>query len=496
MSGLLAALGSGISASKILDYLIKKAPQLSPKISQALSAGFSAEKIIEFFSRDKEFEKLKDYMQREYSLENNANPLVQAENIRGKNLAEDLGTQLQNKVPGIVGTAAVAGGAYALSRAIPMGIQALGALNPQTASTQTLPQTPSIPQTPVPPSAPQAQQVPNIQQPVNLKQVLDKYPGFVSKIEELRKGSSNNPAGNDAVSIAAYFQSVHPKETKILEKEAGMPIEEIVERYFLNNSNPVNGTPQEQQSTSQEMVALPGETASQVQRRLKLNYPDAVRLVEKASTPTLNQENKTENVEIPQIEEKKSPKIEKSSTVISPNGVGQVKEIRNGKALIEVDGKKHQVDEEDLIASPIPEKELADLYDEMIQGIEKETGQEVSRNVEWAGYDPVNNALGYRPHGAGMYVYEDISPEDKELLTSMLVQRKSTGRNFIGAWKKGTDSPIGAAMHQLLQRLQKERGGKGNEYKYKFQTAYDAIEPARSAAQKREQDAKRKKKKA
>jgi hypothetical protein len=194
--------------------------------------------------------------------------------------------------------------------------------------------------------------------------------------------------------------------------------------------------------------------------------------------------------------EKIAERLSKNSTVIAPQGVGEVKEIRNGKAIVEIDGKRHQVNEEDLESSPIPEKDLADLYEDVISGIEKTTGKQVSRNVEWAGYDPNVNELAYRPHGSDkLYVYEDISPEDVELLTSLLTQRKSTGQNFIGAWEAGTESPIGAAMYQLIQKLQKERGGKGNEYRGRYDTIYDALEPAKQALKRKHAERKKKAKK-
>src|ERR1700692_1222350 len=117
--------------------------------------------------------------------------------------------------------------------------------------------------------------------------------------------------------------------------------------------------------------------------------------------------------EAERAEEERKP-IEKGGVVATPQGVGEVKEIRNGKAIVEVDGKKHQVNEEDVIQSPLPQDELADLHDALLRGIEKHTGEQISRNVEWAGYDPKTNELAYKPWmgGGKIYTYADISPED------------------------------------------------------------------------------------
>ena len=149
--------------------------------------------------------------------------------------------------------------------------------------------------------------------------------------------------------------------------------------------------------------------------------------------------------------------------------------------------KLHKVKAEDLAQSPLLEKDLAELHNDLISGIEKETGEETSRNVHWAAYDPETNSLLYVPYLGSGYLYDEIPEEDVKLLTNFLSTRKTTGKNFIGAWGAGTKSPIGAAMSALIKRLQSERGGKGKEYSRKFQTVYNAYEPAQKAAKKDEE---------
>ena len=121
----------------------------------------------------------------------------------------------------------------------------------------------------------------------------------------------------------------------------------------------------------------------------------------------------------------------------------------------------------------------------MISGIEEETEQDVSRMVNWAGYDPKTNELSFLPHDGALYIYKNISPEQKDMLTSILSTRKTSGGNFIGPWKAGSKSPIGAAMSALIKQLQAERGGKGNEYEEKYETVYNYLEPAVKAKKKK-----------
>lgn len=486
----MAALASGLSPKKILDFLKKKIPSMAPGIATALASGMTAEKILGFFKKGQNFDKLKQSMEKQYPMENNYNPLVQAENVRNKNMGSDMASGLQRNIGPALGTAATAGTAYALSRAIPAILQK-GQPTPSLANPVppgNPPQSPVLPNTlpanqsqgkiastiqqasqpPVNPN-PNLPQAPNNQgiannipqeantnpsqgKSIDIGDIVKKYPGFTSKIDDLLA------SGNGVEEISGFFRKFTTSQAAKLEKEYGKPLEEIITNYIENNpnKNPIEPTPS---PSSGGQAQLPIQT--------------------------------NELIEPP-----KEQPIAKNSTVIAPQGAGEVLEVRNGQAIVEVDGKKHRVAAEDLIQSPMPEKDLADLYDDLISGIEKTTGKQVSRNVDWAGYDPKTNELAYKPHGSDkLYAYDEISPDDAQLLTSLLTKRISTGENHIGAWEADTESPIGAAMYQLIKKLQSERGGKGNEYKNKYNTIYDALEPAKIAAKRKHAERKKKTKK-
>lgn len=207
--------------------------------------------------------------------------------------------------------------------------------------------------------------------------------------------------------------------------------------------------------------------------------------------PVAEEQIEPEEIEPPKV------KKEKGTLVALPSGeIGEIEDIRVKKALVKDDeGKLHSTNLDELIESPLPQKDLADLYKDLTSGIEEHTGEDVSRMVNFAGYDPDKNQLAFLPHSGALYVYDDINPEDVSFLTDILNVRKTSGKNFIGAWKEGSKSPIGSAMSQLIRRLQGERGGKGKEYSSKFATVYSAIEPAVEAAkekEKRERNARKK----
>lgn len=452
MNPIFNSLQQGYDPEEILGFLSKSLPQIVPSIRKARSAGYTIQQILGFLSKTFDKPIHKGMSESEIHA---ANRISDSE--RGK---------FGLKMAGAAFAAPIVGNAArsALSRALPSSIQTLlpgiehsdNIQNPsvQNQNEVALEQTSQKPQQIVP-SENISQQPPvnaeNITQTsksvqpevktINAGEVLTNasktYNGLKEKIDELVK------SGNGAEQISAFFQKFRPEIVKNIEKSSGQTFKKTIEDYLSQSTNLL---------------------------------PKSTELVGK----------ETKNAGNPQIQEKISPEMEKPTiskkeTVFSPQGIGEVKEIRNGQALIDVDGKMHKVKESELVPSPLPQKDLADIYDELLRGIEKETGQEVSRNVNVAAYDPEANSLAYIPHQGGLYIYDDISDEDKAILMNSLATRKTTGSNHIGAWKEGTVSPMGAQMSALIKKLQSERGGKGKEYARKYEMIYRALAPAEEA---------------
>lgn len=479
MNPIFNALNSGYSPQQILGYLSKAIPQMAPAIKKATKMGYPAQQILGFLSKTFETEDRRGMSESERHAVNSKADAERAK-FGLKALGAAVATPIAAQVAGNAITRILPGPLRNPAPGVPSSVNptnpgATNPLNTALAPTPVLPQqvqpSPILPSpTPnVPPTLPQ--NAPTIQPQVNSTNVVDALKKFnlSSHVEKLAKNRS------DPKDIAAILYSQFPKEMSAFQKEIGMFMEDGISQYLANLPK---GTP----------------VVPEVPQNQSVTAPNVQDMYQKGTTNVPN-----EDESVLSAEEMKPVKIEKKSTVISPNGIGQVKEIRNGKALIDVDGKLHKANEEDLISSPIPEKDLAELYEDLTKGIEKATGKQISRNVDWAGYDPKTNELAYKPHGSDkLYAYADISPEDVELLTSLLTQRKSTGENFIGAWEAESESPIGAAMYQLIKKLQAERGGKGNEYKNRYETIYDALEPAKKAAKEKyaREKAERRKKKA
>ncbi len=486
------ALTQGFSHQNILQYLLRHFPHARRQIEQALAKGFSAEKIVQFLQGGRK--------------EVN-NPITEHEQTR-----ESHKEKQQNLEKGIAKGALAVGaaglGAYALGRALPQSAQALtGQLlpalpggSPQIGTNASRPQLPSPGQSPIQPpynqgpnqfaySNPSAQNAPVSTSPSPTIDITPPQPQTESKQdipitsqaekiaplpeELIRQTSAMLEAGNKPEQIGNNLKALHPKIVKEYEKATGQPIRSAIEEF--SKSLP---------KTEGQGVSLPAQTkVSETEPGSALGkFPNLKSITQNAKENiTTTQEPK--NLEPVSKELDVSKEKNKGKTVALPNGdIGEITDIRQGIATINSNGKEYRRKIEDLIESPIPEKDLAELHEELMKGIESKTGQEISRMVNWAGYDPKTNELAFVPHIGALYVYDNISPEDAKELTSLLSQRKTSGENFIGAWGQNTQSPIGASMSKLIQKLQKERGGKGSEYKGKYEKIYDALEPAKIAS--------------
>jgi hypothetical protein len=462
MTAILRGLNSGYAPEQILQYLMKSIPQMAPTIRRAAKAGYPAQQILGFLSKSFETEDRKgmsesqihaanrrsDAERTKFGLKAAATAVVAplAASAVGGALSRALPTNLRNMFAGnIAGSAAQP----SPGQAAPLGNPAA---NPNMPPLAGIPSPPTQGATPLsgqsqisssqPPLAPSIPQTPNIQQPqtsFDSASILDKL-GIKNKIERLRH------QGKDPEIIRAAISKLITPE---MEKKAGMPLKDVVEDYLSKGP-------------TTRLAKLP-----EGQGR---NFKG---LLEPFEDKPLNPEDY-------QVKP-----LEKQQTVASPQGMGEVREIRGDKALIDINGKLHKVDVDELIQSPVPEKDLADLYDELNEGIEKETGEDISRMVNYAGYDPKTNKMVFLPHNGALYEYSDIEPEEVEMLTDILNVRKSSGENFIGAWKAGSKSPIGAAMSALIKKLQEKAGGKGKEYSGKYETVYSYLEPAVRAAKKK-----------
>ncbi len=436
---LASALTGGYTTKQIMQFLIRQFPQHSDKIKGALKAGFTADQVVKFLGGGRK------------AVNQESEGITEHEQTRNKDIQRRENVN-QGALKG-AGMAAMAGGT---ALAAPMLQSALQRASPQlfgpgsiTSSSNTglgpssgnigspspipaaqIPQanliSPSSSQPPISPTLPQqAQPVQPEVKPINVNEILSKYPGFEKKMADMIQ-SKNTPEV-----IAQYFKHLHASQTKKLEKESGQPIENIISEYMQSKPEDVKPLDIEQK--------------------------------------------------IPEIEkvEAEPLKIEKGSTVASPQGVGEIKEIRNGKAIIEVDGKKHQVDEDELESEPqdlepavrhilnsIPEKMKSTAFESTIH-INLPSEEEGSPGKDIMLVKFYNGKWGW---------YLDVPENLYSDIAMGVYDPKTSGKTGIAEYKPGVIDSRGAGFQEeLVQNPKYAKDKKDKTWGYAT-TKYNALE--------------------
>jgi hypothetical protein len=208
--------------------------------------------------------------------------------------------------------------------------------------------------------------------------------------------------------------SKYPDEMKAFQKESGKNMEDAIGDYLSNAKETQNPT------QKQQMLEPSGKELD-VSKEIEGNQPT---------------------------------KIGKSSIVASPNGIGTVKELRNGNVLIDVDGKLHKVKEEDLELPEFSPDEIADAYDDLMAKIPEEHR---SGFISWAGYDEDRNVLGFIPRGGKYEELHNITPEEASIIKEGKGVARTTGANREGLWAIGEDTRGGLISQIIHDRRKKNK---------------------------------------
>ena len=100
-----------------------------------------------------------------------------------------------------------------------------------------------------------------------------------------------------------------------------------------------------------------------------------------------------------ELSRKEHLEVMKGDSVETPKGVGEVKEVRNDKALVSIDGKIHQFNKGDLEVQPETEGNLAILPNGDIGEVESEEGEIAKVNINGDLVDTSANELEREPAG-------------------------------------------------------------------------------------------------
>lgn len=520
MNPIVQGIAAGYSAQKILGFISKAFPAFAPKIKQAQGQGHSVEQILGFLSK---------------TMQTTNPPGMSQQQVHASNRRNEE-TLVKNGITALGGSMA----AYAASRALPPMLQGLTQqqTQPQTPQLPTGPSAAQPPQNQSPqlamgqgntqqnapfqppispaqaPTTPNIPQSPAPTQPIipqrDIKKSLDiiKSSGLETNVKNMLEGGMSPP------DIAAVLPRIAGKDLakKLGKIEGGL--EGVIEDYAQPMPKSDPNLAQQQSNLSrpslmkEEIRKLP--TMEEVKKlhglweksgkkipfekvlfgNLQIDEDLAKQLAksyEGAQQPEqLNQPSQGTEQPAPMIEPQepiekeelnKEPKtIEKNSVVASPHGVGEVKEVRNGQAIIDVDGKKHKVDVEDL------ENEPEDVIEE-VQKLLKIPEVDRSSIVSLFTFDPEEKKMYIQFHNGESFKYLDVDPEKVRKIADKMGIPVTKGQNIFGAWSQEDKNSLGATLiKEIINDPKYKKAKKGepaNTNYVKLETLYDYWEKLR-----------------
>lgn len=501
------ALMAGFSITQILKFISSKFPALKGGIESAEASGFDPEKILKFLSH-----KVPHSREGAQKQVNANDQYLSSVGIKTK---EEREAARNRALSGVLGVGAGALGSYALSRAAPKILQQLtGGLGAGNA-TPGQPAGPQPPTTPTPGQAvaPEIQGVqaqtaqPQQPQPIaptapkkNAKGGLEllKNIGEEGRVANLLEG------GLPPKDIAGVLRKILPKDKMAALEAIEGGIEGAIEDYAESRQSEQIESLEGAQETStvapperaaKEPVNLTG--AAENKSLMPEKSIETENLLPKEEAPAQLKVGDTfktrfgETATITQINDKtfeyktpkgirsgpiaslkndvaQSGKIEKGSIVASAQGVGNLKEIRNGQALVEFDGKLHKVDEKDLEPPLFSEEDIVKTYNDLMAMIPEE---HKSGFIQWAGYDEDRNVLGFIPRGGKYEELKDITPQEAEKVKKGTGVARTTGETREGLWVIGEDTRGGVISQIIHDRRKKHKAEEEKQFKLPFDLA-------------------------
>jgi len=480
------AISSGFTARTILNHITRQFPQFANVIANASAAGYAADKILKHLVNPKGKNPDDD------SYLTDSEKTDKADKARKRKAALGLGAAGLAAIGGVagLGMAAGRGAAVHASQILPalaQQAQLPGSGAPaQIGNIAPLPQgppTPTAPTGPTPTPSPMnmtpGQQINSGAGQTNPNQMAQAAQAMPQQANEITQENLDNDLQYQPEYDLLQKNNLIPKIQTLM--KSGKSKSEIIE--FVKKRLPIG---------DQEKLRRMGDPKlnldQKFERLINRFFPQDNANQEKIS-PKMDETQAFQ----PEIEPEKPQKIEKGSEVLTPNGMGKVKAEDSKGLIVESNGKAHRISHEEAISSPLPEKDIAELYTELVNKIPE---SDRSSMINIAGYDPNHNEFIFMPHDGALYVYKDIPQEFAKKIQDALFQAKTTGSNFYGAWSQGEESR-GAGLSALIKELQKLYGGKGKEYVRKYEKVYDffALPKAAVKAKEKKEREERKKRK-
>jgi hypothetical protein len=526
-SGILQLLDNGFSAEDVLITLKNASPKIAKKIQKYIAGGLSVPEVLKGLIQDPSIRQVDLSKSRGSSpSEVQSLNLLQKYNSVPESRDKESLRYLQKFTRQAINIGSTAAGAYALSRAIPKAVQAIPEAmkqillgqqpNPQEAlgAAQGIGQqvSPSInnplnpQQPPVSPTSIPQQGAP-IQpevKTIDVSGLLDKS-GLKKHVDELAK------SGRTSKEIAGLLYSKFPKDMKQFQAEAGKNMEDAIGDYLGQNLEESGNN-----LAKTEEIPLEQEKKSpKIEKSSKENLPTEEKQIDltgmgKGMTDKLYQglfdalqqgKDTFAGIKDPALAKAKpayeaglikspkdlqeflnKPKIEKSSIVASPNGIGEVKAIKDKSALIDIDGKLTKVDVDDL------ENEPEDTI-ETVQQLLKIPEVDRSSIVSLFTYDPNDKEMYIQFHNGETYKYLDVDPEKVFKVANKMGIPITQGKNIFGAWSPEDKKSLGATLIKEIindPKYKKTKHGEEPNPNYRqLETLYDYWEKLRKKSKRK-----------
>lgn len=459
----MGALAAGHSAQSILRYVSQHSPQLAAKISAAINAGHTIDHIMRYLSKNnKSIGKLNDQSS-------------QVPSNLFKTAQSSIHPSLKGTAKLGLGAAAGIGGAFALSRAIPQIVQNLSPQGIKPTPTLPNPAYPATPTSPIVPNAGMGNQTPNQPTANTTQQPPSRLMGnvglprpFVQPPNTITNPNSpnfidqqSNPTSNTPTNISQPTQ-IKPPEVNPIDAEKVLKDRGVLDQVktMLKAGN-----------KPEEITALIAAKGGKGGKFKAGEDPELLKAIEQyaQTTPQQPQINAPVEPESPKLDERKQEverqPIAKNQIVSTPQGVGEVKEIRNGQAVVEVDGKRHKVSESEIEPPAFTDDEVADAYDNLMAKIPEEHR---SGFLTWSGYDEDLNKIVYIPIGGKAEELYDITPEEVKKIKEGKGVARTTGENREGFWVEGGDTRGGVISQIVHDRRRAREAGEKKQLKFDF----------------------------
>jgi|GEM_PF-1438769 hypothetical protein len=461
-SPILNALSSGYTQNQIISYLIRKFPQYKNHIKNAQAAGFSADKILKYLEKGRKGVTEENSSKTEHERTREAERRTQSNQLKGagalaataavpfvapmasaalSRVAPAIANNLQNVIPAAGSVLQRAAPQLFGQGSIPQHAQTLQNTANVSASTQVgiptshnqIPNTQQIQsgQSQQPPIINQV--TPNIAQPQPVAQpegISNSKEVFEEKMKDIHKSLQEG--------LTDKAKAIEAK--KYLEK---LGIKDKVDDLLARGNSP------EQAAAALGMKSGDGKLRGTIDPELLANIDAYAKTAQEQPQERAPMEQPRQKLDEAKEAERKP--IAKNETVASPHGVGEVITSRNGKSIIEVDGKKHQVDDKSLLKPP---KEAAIEALELIKGFTPEEMRSTHHMLN--AYDEGEKKGFFVFHNGSAYVVDDISPEEYKELSEEVEKAKTTRETIIGKWASGEGSR-GAGYNKVVKGVRERK---------------------------------------